>query len=166
MPCDCLLCGRLQCAYDSSSDGHDTAALADRSIDRLRRGCGERISLAVQSNFIHTLNTERRKRSKPHVQRNARNLDALRRQRLKHLRRKMQSGCRRGDGTMLARKHRLVALAIGFCVVTANVGRQRHVANAIENCKEIGHLLKAQHPLTKLPTLQYFCFQRDRLTGP
>ena len=95
------------------------------------------------------------------MQRDARNLDALRRERIQHLRREVQTGCGRGNRTTFARKHRLVALAIGVRIVAANVGRQRHVADAVEYRKEIIDRRKPQHAFAKFAAIEHLRFKFD-----
>ncbi len=73
-----------------------------------------------------------------------------RRKRLQHLRRKVQSGRRRGHRAALPRKNRLVALAVRRRIVAMNIRRQRHVADPLEHREKISTGSNRSKPLAKL----------------
>ncbi len=127
----------FQRADDGGADGDDAAAFAGGAIDGVGGCSGERVALAVQADFVDALDAQRGKGAEADVQRDARDFDALRGERVEHLRREVQAGGGRGHRAALAREDGLVALAIRGRIVATNVGRQRHVADAVEDGEEI-----------------------------
>jgi hypothetical protein len=73
----------------------------------------------------------------------------------------VQAGRGRGHRTTFAGEDRLVALAIRLRIVAADVGRQGHVADAVEDGEEILHRLELQQALAELAALQHLGFKHD-----
>ena len=63
------------------------------------------------------------------------------------------------------REDSLVALAIRSYIVTANVGRQRHVADAVEDGEEIVDRFEAQQTLAELAAFENFSLKLDSAVG-
>jgi hypothetical protein len=83
----------------------------------------------------------------------------------KNSRREVQACCRRGDGTSVAGKDGLIAVAIGIGVVTMDVRRQWRVANRVEHSEEVVNRSEFKKALAELATLEDFGFERDVAVG-
>src|SRR5437667_6555517 len=68
----------------------------------------------------------------------------------------MQTGGRRGGGSALTGEYGLVTLAIRGSIGTANIGRQRHVADSIQDVKQASHGMETNSALAKLGSVQNF----------
>src|SRR6266702_3550252 len=156
-----LLSAVLKGANDRGADGDDAAALADCAIDRLCRGSRDGVTFAVQVDFIEALDAERRECSEPDVKRDARHFDALGGERIKNVWREMEAGRWGSHRSAFARKHSLIAFAIGICIVAANVRRQRHMADEVQDGEEIVYWSKSQQTLAEFAAVEHFGFEFD-----
>ena len=120
----------------------------------------------MKVNIFQILYSQRRKGAQADMQRNARDLYALCLQRVQHLRSKVKPGCGRCHGAGFPRKNSLIAIAVRIRIVAADVGRERHVADAFEGCEEIFHRLEAKQPLAELPALQHLSLKLDQPRRP
>src|ERR1039458_1031659 len=151
----------FQRPHYGGAGGHNAPAFADSSIQRLRGLLRERIAFAMQVNLVQPFHTKRRKGAEAHMQRNSGYLNALGNKSFQQRRRKVQSGCRRSHRTGFAREDCLIALSIRLAIVAPNVGRQRHVANLVENSEEVVYVSETEQPLAELATLQHFSRKTD-----
>src|ERR1035437_771098 len=134
--------------------GYDAAGTACSGVNSLRCLSRQRIALAMQANIGEPVNTKRGERSEAHVQCNASYFDAAGSEGIEDLRGEVEARGGGSHGAALGRIDRLVALAIGGGIVAADIGRQWHVADAVEDGKEIVHRLKAEQALTVLSAFQ------------
>jgi len=95
------------------------------------------------------------------VEREACDFDVADGERIENLRGEMQSSSGRGHRATFAGEDRLVALAIRRLIFAANVGRQGHVADAVENGEKIVYWVEAQQALTELAALENLGFKRE-----
>ena len=87
------------------------------------------------------------------MQGDAGDFDAARGERIENLRSEVQAGGGRCYGAALAGVDGLVALAVVGGIVAANVGRQRNVADAVEDGEEIFDRVEAEKARTEVVAL-------------
>ena len=113
----------------------------------------------MQLDLGDTIDADRLKSSEADVQRDVGNLNAARADRREDVVGEMQARGRRGHGPAFAREDGLVAALIGLFVGPRDVGRQRHVAEAIERSIEVGYGGKAQGALAVFSARDHFSTQ-------
>jgi len=131
------------------SDCNYAPALIESAIDGLRGGGRNLADFAVQLVILDALHPHRLEGSKPDVQSdrgggNASGLDAR-----KNFPGEVQPGGGGGHRTWLARIDRLVAIAISQKIPPVDIGRQRHMAEAVEPGKKVGHRSKSNPALSE-----------------
>ena len=150
---------------DGGTDSDDAAAFGFGAVNGFGGGGSERVALAVQADFVHALHAQRGKGAQADVEGEAGNFDAASGERVEDLRSEVQPGRGRGDGAAFTAEDRLVALAVGGGVVTADVGRQRDVADAVERGEEVIDRVEAQQALAEEAALQHLGFESDGAVG-
>ncbi len=150
----CLLCTVFQSADDCGADGDDAPSFGGGAIDGVGGCDGERVALAMQADFVKPLDTQRGEGAEADVEGDAGDFDAASGESVEDLRSKVQAGGGCCDGASFAGVNGLVALAIGGLIVAADIGRQWHVADAVEDGEEIVDRLEAEQTLAEVVTLQ------------
>ncbi len=113
----------------------------------------------MQFVIFHPFLAHRLKCSQPHVQRDFRGFNAARFDASQNFRREVQTCGRRGHRTLFAGVDGLVALAVRRLVLAVDVWRQRDVANALDDGKEIRHGKKANAALSEAAAGDHFRLQ-------
>ncbi len=111
---------------------HSLAPPDRAAVQSLGRVDVEAVPLGMQPVLGHFFHLHGLERSRPDVEQDVRQLHAARCERGQQVAGKVQAGGRRGDGTLLARVHRLVALAVCRAVFAGDVGRERDVSMPLE----------------------------------
>ncbi len=157
--------GGFERADDRGADGDDAATLRYGAVDCVGSFGRNGITLAVQAHLVDALDTKRRECAEADVEGDVGYFDAFADESVEDLRREVQSGCGRGDGTALIGKDGLIALAIGIGVVAMDVGRQRDVADLVEHGEEVicrvREWRELEKTLAELAALDDFGFERN-----
>src|SRR5205085_10947236 len=120
-----------------------------------------RVALLVQPNLVQAFHSQRCERPEPNMQRHPDNLHSLRLKAFQYFRSEVQPGCRCCHRSWFPRKDCLVALAILRKIVAMNIGRQRHMTDAVEDAEEFIHRLEFKESISELPTFQNLGFECD-----
>ena len=120
--------GRLERAQRRRADGHDAPAPRPRRGDRAHRRLGNAVPLLVHHVRGDVVAPHGLEGAGAHVQRHARRVDALRRERREHGLVEVQARRRRRDRARHGRVHGLVARLVVGRRGVRDVGRQRHLA--------------------------------------
>jgi hypothetical protein len=115
----------------------------------------------MQLNVFDVVDSERCKSSQTYVQRHAHDFYAVGGNLVEHLRCKVQTGSGRRYRSPLLGEDGLVSLTISVLVIAMNIGRQRHVSDAIENGEEIVDRGELEQPVAELSTLKDFGFESN-----
>ena len=157
-----LLCTMLQSANDRGADGDDAAAFGSSAVDSVGGSGGERVTLAMQADFIDSLHAQRGEGSEANVQGEASNFNSAVGECIENLRGEVQAGGGRCDRATFARVDGLVAFAVRHLVIAANVGWKRGVADAVEDGVEIIDGIEAEKALAEVVAFEDFGLERDR----
>jgi len=153
----------LQRSNDCCADRNDAPAFAYGAIDSSRGSLRQRVAFAVKMYILQSIHAQWSKCTQANMQRDVRNLNAPCGKFIQYVRRHVQSGRGRGHGAAFPRKDCLIALAIAGRIVAANIGRQGHVADAIEHRKKIADWLELKDALAEFAAIQHFRF---KFNGP
>jgi len=127
----------LQCAGGRGSGSDDAALFAERLVDRLGGSRGQRVVLGVEVDIFDIFSADRLEGPKTDVECDGFDLNAVRTELIEDLRSEMKSRSRSRGRAGLVRKDCLIPFAIRLGIVAVDVGRQGHVADAIQDGAEI-----------------------------
>ncbi len=139
---------RLECPQRRRADREDAPAARARRRDRLRRRLRYRVALAVHAVLRQVLGRHRLEGPRAHVQSHVGAAHPARVERGERRLVEMQAGGGRGHRTRRARVDGLVAHRVVGVPGTGDVGRQRHVAVALEPVDERAGAVEAQQEET------------------
>jgi hypothetical protein len=106
---------------------------------------------------FHPFDSDRLKRTVADVEGDLGGFDAARGASLEKRRREVQTCCGCGDGTPLAREHRLITLGVEAVLFVAfYVWRQRCAANAIDDLVKVAIGFEANHAAARLAPVENF----------
>ena len=134
------------------ADGDDSLAWSMA----LKRLLWDRERLVMKMNVFDHVGVERLKCSQADVQSDVSDRGAGGSAGFQNFRREMQTGGGRGRGASFAGEDGLIALAIGSGVGAADIGRQRHVARALQHFIQIATRVKADGALAMLAAAEDF----------
>lgn len=151
----------LEGADYGGADGYDAALLMNGAIDSGGCRCAQGVALAMKADVFHAIDAEWREGAEADVKGQAGDLNSLCGEGVEDSGREVEAGCGRGDRALLLREDGLIALAISKGVVATDVGRQGHVADAIEDVKEVFGRLELQEAFAEFATVEDFGFEKD-----
>src|SRR5947209_10083909 len=150
--CRILGCGIFESPDSRGPYGNNAAVLGKSTVDlpgSLRRD-GE--TLAVYLVLFNVFHAHRLEGAQAHMQGDFRDIDAVLADAGENFRSEMQAGSRGGHTVLLLRIDSLIAFAIFGAVGAADIGRQRHMSDALHHSKEVIYRVEPQCPLTKFAT--------------
>src|SRR5579863_83014 len=109
------------------------SSVAARSPNRSGRRFWNFVRFRMNLMIFQSLGANRLKRAQAHIERDFADLDSALAQTRKHRLRKMQAGRRRSDSAAVARKNRLVSLAVERFIFALDVWRQRNMSEPLDH---------------------------------
>jgi len=134
--------------------------LGDGPIDRFSRCGADGAAFMVKADLAHTLDAERSECAEADMEGDASIFYSFGGELCKKILREVQARSGGRDGTALAGKDGLIAVAVGAGVVTTDVGRQRHVSDRVEDREEVANRREFEQAFTEWAALKDFGFER------
>ena len=136
----CRRGNRLKCAHGSRADAKHAPAARLACVDRVSGLWRNREGFEVHMMVLDILGLYGTKRAWPHMEGHRHPLDALSLKRCEYLRREMEAGGRRSNGSCVLGIDSLVALTVGALLfgssLTLNIRRNRCVSERIQQVGE------------------------------
>src|SRR3984893_2878348 len=151
-----LFRGILEGAHYGRPHRKDWPAVAARLANRGRRGIGNFVALGMNLMLFDLLFVDGLECAEAHVQRDGNRFDASLAQSFENGGRKMQAGCRSGNGSRMLGEDRLVTFAVGRLILARNVWRQRNVAEAFNRLRDISLRRQTDSPHPVVAAADHF----------
>ena len=149
----------FECADGGGSYGDDAAVFAEGGVDGGGGFWREGVALAVEVDVFDAVYADGLEGAEADVECDVGGLDAALPEGFQNLWREVEAGGGRGDGAGLLGVDGLVALAVFWAVFAMDVGRERHVADAVEGGVEVGDWLEADGTLAVFAVGDDFCLE-------